>query len=247
MKRCRTDHIGATERGPGAAGADSKRERPRCGVGRSQGETPMRRGLDDNFTAVLFGGVQAGPGGGPAWAFFWPKVLRTFVPRAPVTPTCSSRSPGSALGPQLHRGRSKLLPRVVWGASLRCRAPITCRRLASSLLSCHGGRSDRARGRSPCRRAAGGPRRGLRAPPVSEIDARPRSHSLNATERNGCNCRHWSPTGSASAPHGLRGHVRGLTPDTPLGDACLTEVSPPSGPKPAPALAFLAEQATSGV
>jgi hypothetical protein len=29
----------------------------------------MRRSLEHNFTADLFGGVQAGPGGGPAWAF----------------------------------------------------------------------------------------------------------------------------------------------------------------------------------
>jgi hypothetical protein len=37
--------------------------------GRIPGEAPMRRSLEHIFTAVLFGDVQAGPGGGPAWAF----------------------------------------------------------------------------------------------------------------------------------------------------------------------------------
>jgi hypothetical protein len=41
----------------------------------------MRRSLGHNFTADLFGGVQAGPGGGPAWAF-WGQVLHCHKHRS---------------------------------------------------------------------------------------------------------------------------------------------------------------------
>ena len=99
------------------------RARPRCGGGRLQkgkgpdaawadpeGETPMRRGLDDNFTAVLFGGVQAGPGGGPAWAF-WGQILRRrsaagHGSRGPVRGLTPDRGMSRGLAPE-HGGSER--------------------------------------------------------------------------------------------------------------------------------------------